>query len=257
MSEHPTTDPVSLPMDVKRKLLAARDALTVGDIQEAYHQIYSIASPYYNKLEHEVWTALETVTPDSPAGAPAKAMPYTSHREALQDIVDAYVARSDLFTNDADCAANLADRARAGLRLSGEPSEMQWRCFHCDEVFTDKTAAAEHFGENMFRLPACKVDIAEYRRMERDYMRSIDNDTDKDRAYYRLQTEMQTAVRRAEEEGYAKGLKDAGLSGEPGGKPPVCYRLQSKTDKFHWFDYDPRAWDLIVIPPSETKVDKP
>jgi len=63
------TDPVSLPMDVKRKLLAARDALTVGDLMEAHHQIYSIASPNFNKLADEVWTALESPTPDSPSGA--------------------------------------------------------------------------------------------------------------------------------------------------------------------------------------------
>lgn len=63
------TDPVSLPMDVKRKLLAARDALAVGDLMEAHHQIYSIASPHFNKLADEVWTALETPTPDSPGGA--------------------------------------------------------------------------------------------------------------------------------------------------------------------------------------------
>jgi len=33
----------------------------------------------------------------------------------LRSIVDAYDARSELFTNDADCAANLADRARKGI----------------------------------------------------------------------------------------------------------------------------------------------
>ena len=61
----------------------------------------------------------------SSGGAWDKGPPYTSHREALQDIVDAYTARSELFTNDADCAANLADRARHGLRLSSEASELQ------------------------------------------------------------------------------------------------------------------------------------
>lgn len=64
-----TTDPVSLPMDVKRKLLAARDALAVGDLMEAHHQIYSIASPNFDKLADEVWTALETPTPALSGGA--------------------------------------------------------------------------------------------------------------------------------------------------------------------------------------------
>lgn len=61
MSDH--TDPRTLPMDVKRKLLAARDALSVGDAAEAYHQIYAIASPGFDKLLHEVWTGLESPTP--------------------------------------------------------------------------------------------------------------------------------------------------------------------------------------------------
>jgi len=63
MSEQPTTDPRSLPADVKRKLLAARDALTEGDAMEAYHQIYSIAAPHFDKLADEVWTGLESPEP--------------------------------------------------------------------------------------------------------------------------------------------------------------------------------------------------
>lgn len=59
------TDPATLPNDVKLKLLAARDALTVGDVEEAYHQIYAIASPGFNKLADEVWTALETPTEEN------------------------------------------------------------------------------------------------------------------------------------------------------------------------------------------------
>ena len=59
----PPTDPRSLPTDVKRKLLAARDALTEGDAMEAYHQIYSIAAPHFDKLADEVWTGLESPEP--------------------------------------------------------------------------------------------------------------------------------------------------------------------------------------------------
>ena len=59
-----STDPRSLPADVKRKLLAARDALTEGDAMEAYHQIYSIAAPHFDKLADEVWTGLESPSPE-------------------------------------------------------------------------------------------------------------------------------------------------------------------------------------------------
>jgi hypothetical protein len=30
-----------------------------------------------------------------------------------------------------------------------------WRCFHCDEVFTDQQAAAIHFGDNIDHRPGC------------------------------------------------------------------------------------------------------
>jgi hypothetical protein len=35
---------------------------------------------------------------------------------ALMNIVDSWESRSELYTNDADCAANLADHARHALK---------------------------------------------------------------------------------------------------------------------------------------------
>jgi len=37
-----------LPADVTEKILRARDALALNDIDEAYHQLYGIASPNYD-----------------------------------------------------------------------------------------------------------------------------------------------------------------------------------------------------------------
>lgn len=31
-----------------------------------------------------------------------------------------------------------------------------WLCFHCDESFTDREAAREHFGESRFGVPLCQ-----------------------------------------------------------------------------------------------------
>lgn len=31
-----------------------------------------------------------------------------------------------------------------------------WRCFHCDEAFTDRAAACEHFGESRVGVPLCQ-----------------------------------------------------------------------------------------------------
>lgn len=84
MSEQPTTDPRSLPADVKRKLLAARDALTEGDAMEAYHQIYSIASPHFDKLADEVWTGLESPSPE-PAPATEQRITLDARDAALTE----------------------------------------------------------------------------------------------------------------------------------------------------------------------------
>lgn len=85
-----------------------------------------------------------------------------------------------------------------------------WRCFHCDEVFTDRTAALDHFGpDRLLSTPGCQIDVAEYRRMEEVFRRSVDEDTDLHRQIRSLRSDLDTAVRRAEEDGYAKGLADA------------------------------------------------
>lgn len=45
-----------------------------------------------------------------------------------------------------------------------------WRCFHCDEVFTDKTEALEHFGyESDLTSPVCRLtedEVKEIRALE-------------------------------------------------------------------------------------------
>ncbi len=54
---------------------------------------------------------------DVPAYCPTHD-PLLSDRQTLQTIVDAYDMRSELFTSDAECAANLSDRARRALRTT-------------------------------------------------------------------------------------------------------------------------------------------
>jgi len=92
---------------------------------------------------------------------------------------------------------------------------MHWRCFHCDDVFTDRAAAAEHFGgDNLQADPACKLNsiegglIALVRAQEQELQQFRTEETASYREFYRLGAEHAAAVRRAEEEGYAKGLAD-------------------------------------------------
>ena len=97
-----------------------------------------------------------------------------------------------------------------------------WRCFHCDETFTDASSATEHFGASERQNPACQIDIAEYRSMEARMVRYNDEDADIHRQMYGMKNEHQQALRRAEEDGYAKGL--AAL------QPPQPVRSVSEED---------------------------
>jgi hypothetical protein len=63
----------------------------------------------------------------------------------------------------------------------------------------------------MAQEPACTIDIAEYRRMEAMHRRHCDDDTDLHRQIARMESDHQQALMRAEEDGYAKGLRDAEL----------------------------------------------
>ena len=44
-------------VEVARKILNARDALILNDVDEAYHQLCAIADPTFTSLDH--WKALE------------------------------------------------------------------------------------------------------------------------------------------------------------------------------------------------------
>ena len=85
--------------------------------------------------------------------------------------------------------------------------EREWRCFHCDEVFTDPEDARRHFGDDLSDA-ACQIDASAVREMERELARYRAEDSDKDRDMYRMQAEHTVALRRAEEEGYRRGLID-------------------------------------------------
>ena len=86
---------------------------------------------------------------------------------------------------------------------------MPWRCFHCDQTFTDRDEAALHFGDSPFEETACGVDASELRTLQRELALYHEEDTVRDREIRRLHSEIARRERRAEEDGYAKGLEDA------------------------------------------------
>ncbi len=83
-----------------------------------------------------------------------------------------------------------------------------WRCFHCDETFTDPAMARLHFGASIHDSAACQVGDARLRELEQHWLNSVNEDTELHRAIYRLQSEHTVALRRAEEAGYANALRD-------------------------------------------------
>lgn len=89
-----------------------------------------------------------------------------------------------------------------------EPASV-WRCFHCDETFTDAAAARAHFGDSERQQAICTIDATHFRWMEEQHRRNVDEDSEALRAIGRLTSEHETLRRRAEEEGYARGLRDA------------------------------------------------
>lgn len=94
--------------------------------------------------------------------------------------------------------------------MSNELVRGEWRCFHCNELFTNEFDGKRHFGDRQESKPACLIDIVEIRAMERELFKlRMEEDGPKAREFYALGAEHATALRREEEKGYARGLRDA------------------------------------------------
>ncbi len=96
------------------------------------------------------------------------------------------------------------------------PNRYGWTCFFCDETFTTPGEARDHFGNTPIATAGCRIKVGEerglqmaLRRAEKELASYRAEDTEKDRAYYRMKSEHDLALRRAEEAGYARGLEDA------------------------------------------------
>lgn len=96
-------------------------------------------------------------------------------------------------------------------------SRKTWRCFFCDEVFTRRKDASEHFGcfdSCEADIPACKIAAHEghlvhyIRTLEGELRRYRDEDSDVMRSIMTLESEHAAALRNEEEKGYARGLAD-------------------------------------------------
>lgn len=96
---------------------------------------------------------------------------------------------------------------------------MEWRCFHCDEVFTDRRCAKAHFGPDETSTPACRIKagaemslLTALRRSEADcnemMQRMQSETTDAATAYYAQMARHQEQLRIAEELGFERGIAE-------------------------------------------------
>lgn len=72
-------------------------------------------------------------------------------------------------------------------------------------------AARLHFGATPDDQPKCQISAHRLRAMEAELRRYRDEDSDLHRQIRSMEADHQVALRRAEEQGYARGLRDAPL----------------------------------------------
>lgn len=131
--------------------------------------------------------------------------------------------KGSLETAKAAAQADLDQCIRSAL-VPAPPTEavkpVAWRCFHCDEVFTDRSVAEDHFGLSEQQLPACVIKAGAERSLVRalrnaeqaasDAMFMLHNETsDAAKAYFAQTARHNAALQAAEEAGYERGLTNA------------------------------------------------
>ncbi|MER9421290.1 hypothetical protein NKI88_02365 [Mesorhizobium sp. M0317] len=95
-----------------------------------------------------------------------------------------------------------------------------WRCFHCDQVFTDAGCAGVHFGRDESSEPACCIPLGAERSLVGALRRAEDaaaeawtmihtEGTEAAKAYWAQHSRHQEQLRVVEEAGYERGLRDA------------------------------------------------
>lgn len=107
----------------------------------------------------------------------------------------------------------------------GTAPQNGWTCFHCGEHFgpyvLGQVRARAHFGACQDATPACQIKGADergllyaLRRAEEELERYRVDDSDKDREIHGLIADHAVALRREEEKGYERGVKDARLEAQ-------------------------------------------
>jgi hypothetical protein len=88
-----------------------------------------------------------------------------------------------------------------------------WTCFHCGTHFGGNfqgwQEALHHFGPTVQGDAWCQYTARQVRAMEETLQSYREEDTPRDRFLHKIQAEHAVALRREEEKGYERGLRDA------------------------------------------------
>lgn len=144
---------------------------------------------------------------------------------SAQAVLDKALAKFPAFSHTTGAHSRTIERTYMGTQMyealtalahdiaaAGVPAD-EWRCFHCDERFTDRGLAAKHFGYEGDE-PACKLNeregglAAALHTAEKALHAYRNEDTQKDREYHALAARLTVVSREQEEKGYTRGLAD-------------------------------------------------
>lgn len=139
--------------------------------------------------------------------------------KVLADILSAAGGANE-WINAAEASINSLTARAEKAEKERDEARAQWRCFHCEEVFTSKRCAEAHFGRTEDSQPACIIKagaegslVEALRRAEEDAAQAwsaiASETTDAAKAYYAQQSRHSQQLRLAEEAGYERGLHDA------------------------------------------------
>ena len=170
------------------------------------------------------------------------APPQSPGREATIRAIQLSYARNDLeptsettlalYREDAEHAADAILAVQSPVL---PPSGVGWRCFFCDEIFTDAKTASDHFGDTICADPLCKVaqidgGIAQtIAKLAEQLNRFQIEDNTSFREFYALGADHHAALIQEEKKGYDRGLADGrALSASVGGEADTSW---SRIDK--------------------------
>lgn len=99
---------------------------------------------------------------------------------------------------------------------------ISWRCFFCDEIFTTRELAAEHFGTELAcegPIVACQIKeheghlVTYIRKLEAELVIWNNESQQIQQAIISLEGTVAEEIRKAEDKGYAKGVADMKVQG--------------------------------------------